>query len=399
MKKLIALVLVVTLLTGLLAGCTGGSSSSVPGSAAGSAEPQNNAQELPEPWKLGIPDMRAKSTDPTWGALIAQVELLASVANGEIVYLSGSTSTAEGSLENVEQAIALGCDGLMIMPVTDSIMPTVSQKCQEAGMYFASMFRKIQDPDTLALLEENPYWCGWTIEKEYEEGYNVMTYLHEQGVSTVAFYGQEVGDACSDMREAGMRAAAEELGVDVVAEVRNLGSTTEITQAFEAVIGSNPDLDGLIMISSYVTNTTEAMAEAITVAGKTGEIKLGTLDMTISQADLFDAGKLDISAGGQHIINAFLTAASLVNFIVGTPLDPDGKPNYTEDSYVYAYSGDDIRQFFQYYGGEDGSVMIYNEDEIKELVLKWFNSELTQEDFYALGENWSLEDLITRHGE
>ena len=266
-------------------------------------------------------------------------------------------------------------------------------------MYFASMFRKIQDPDTLALLEENPYWCGWTIEKEYEEGYNVMTYLHEQGVSTVAFYGQEVGDACSDMREAGMRAAAEELGVDVVAEVRNLGSTTEITQAFEAVFGSNPDLDGLIMISSYVTNTTEAMAEAITVAGKTGEIKLGTLDMTISQADLFDAGKLDISAGGQHIINAFLTAASLVNFIVGTPLDPDGKPNYTEDSYVYAYSGDDIRQFFQYYGGEDGSVMIYNEDEIKELALKWFNPELTQEDFYALGENWSLEDLITRHGE
>ena len=84
---------------------------------------------------------------------------------------------------------------------------------------------------------------------------------------------------------------------------------------------------------------------------------------------------------------------------MGTPLDPDGKPNYTEDSYVYAYSGDDIRQFFQYYGGEDGSVMIYNEDEIKELVLKWFNPELTQEDFYALGENWSLEDLITRHGE
>ncbi|MFQ7158469.1 MAG: hypothetical protein ACLRPX_02085 [Ruthenibacterium sp.] len=396
MKKLIALVLVVTLLTGLLAGCTGGSSSSVPGSAAGSAEPQNNAQELPEPWKLGIPDMRAKSTDPTWGALIAQVELLASVANGEIVYLSGSTSTAEGSLENVEQAIALGCDGLMIMPVTDSIMPTVSQKCQEAGMYFASMFRKIQDPDTLALLEENPYWCGWTIEKEYEEGYNVMTYLHEQGVSTVAFYGQEVGDACSDMREAGMRAAAEELGVDVVAEVRNLGSTTEIHRRLKQSLAAADlmaDHDLLLRHQHYRSDGRSHYS-----GGQNGEIKLGT-DMTISQADLFDAGKLDISAGGQHIINAFLTAASLVNFIVGTPLDPDGKPNYTEDSYVYAYSGDDIRQFFQYYGGEDGSVMIYNEDEIKELALKWFNPELTQEDFYALGENWSLEDLITRHGE
>lgn len=402
MKKALALLLALTMVCGLVActtpAATGGTAPAADAPAAEAPAAEGEKQELPAPWKLGMPDRRAASADPTWAAIIAQVELLVGIANGEIVYLTGAMTTPEGILENVDQAIAQDCDAIMFMPVTDSILPNISQKCQEAGLYFASWFRKVQDPEVLALLEANPYWCGWTIEKEFEEGYKVTEYLASQGVTQVAFYGQEVGDACSDMREAGMRAAAKELGIEVVAEVRNLGSTAEITQAFESCIASFPDLNGLVMISSYVTNTTEAMAEAIATANKTGEIKLGTLDLFISQAELFDAGKLDISAGGQHILNTFLTAASLVNFVTGTPLDPDGKPNYTEDSYVYVHNGDEVREFFSYYGGDDGSVLIYNEDEIKSMALKWFNPALTQQDFYNLGLNWGLEDLKSRHG-
>lgn len=383
MKKILALLLTVALVFAMTASCF------CTTACADEKEPKH--------WVLGMPDMRANSADPTWGSLIANIELIAEKCNGEIVYLSGIISTAEGAVQCVDEAIAQGCDGVFIMPVTDAVMPVISQKCQEAGIYFASWFRKIQNPEILAMLENNPYWCGWTIEAEFEEGFLETEYLANLGVKQIAFYGQEVGDACSDMREEGMRAACEQYGIEVVAEVRNLGSTAEITQAFESCIASYPDLDGLVMLSSYVTNATEAMAEAIATAGKTGQIRLAALDTTMSQGDLFAAGKLDISGGCQHIINTVMTACSVLNFVMGTPLDPDGKPNYTEDAYIYTHTKEEIDEAFSLYGGLDGSVIVFGENTLKDKLLKFYNPELTQEDFYSISRNWGLEELRELH--
>jgi ABC-type sugar transport system substrate-binding protein len=406
MKKTVLLILSILLSLGLFTSCQQAppsASTETPPSApsespsAVSQEP-NETSALPPKFKIGMPDMSQVSTDPVWAALNKQVETLVETCNGELEYLTISNYTPEGNVAMAEEAIAKGCDGFIFTPLTDSVMPTISQMCQESGVYFGSWFRKIQDEEVLGLLEDNPYWCGYTIEKEYDEGYKSTEYLASLGVTKLAFISLQVGDAAGDMREAGMRAAAKDKGIEIVAEARNLMTATDVTKSCQSFIASNQGLDGMLMLSSYALTATEAMAQAIDDAGKTGQIKLGALDMYASHAELFDAGKLDISAGGQHIPDTFLSMASVINFILGTPLDPDGKPNYSEINYFYAYDGDQVREWFKYYGGENGDVLVYTEDEVKELAIKWFNPDLTQQDFYNLGLNWGLEDLKERHG-
>lgn len=108
------------------------------------------------------------------------IERMVELAGGEIVYVQMRV-TPDGIIGVVEEMIALNANGIIVMPTSDSVMVSVGQHCKEAGVYFASLFRSISDPEVLSILESNPYWCGWVADDE-ASAYEIGRSLGEYGV-------------------------------------------------------------------------------------------------------------------------------------------------------------------------------------------------------------------------
>ncbi len=337
-----------------------------------------------KPYTMAVPF--AESGDIGFEIMRSNMDLLEEQTNGTIINAS-SDLTADGVLSFVESQVAAGVDGLIICPPSDSILPTVTTLCEEAGVYWAISMRSISDPDIKEMVEASPYYVGNCYEDEYTAGYTCGQWMGEQGYKKIAIISQEKGDTTCDTREEGLAQACEEYGMEVVAESRGLTQASDATSAVESFLAANADLDAIFFVGTSIIGSQEAAIKAIQDAGRE-EVKLVCIDFPPEMTDDFETGIL-VYAYAQVCLtyDPYIAILKVVNAIEGTPLNDDGTPT---SNTMAMYSIDNAEDASAYQNVTNNPEYLFYDEEQLPSFYKWENPDLTEETLQEMIDNYSV---------
>ena len=387
-KVIISMLLAMAILMTAFTGCSGSnpaSSTQAAGTAVSSEKPKSIT-----PFKIGFPFLT--SNDPTYTAILNSCKTVCAGAGGELVTASWDF-TPDQLVTDVQKLISMGCNGIMIIPTSDSVLPKIKQMCETAKVPFSIVYRSINDPDIKAAVESSPYYVGNCWEDEENTGYQVMKQMAGMGVKNVALLGVNKGDTTGDARDRGIQKAAKEDNVKVLAETRGIMQSSDATKAVESFIAAYPEMDGLYIVGgSICPGILEAATKALSGHGKTGKVKIGMIDFSSGIGDALSKNELSVVAGGHMVLDPTLSCTMLVNKVIGTPISD--KPTSLNVKLMYIKSADEASNYFKYV---EGSVPPFTQEEVKKDLIKFYNPSLTLDSLNKINESFTVQDVMSRH--
>lgn len=281
----------------------------------------------------------------------------------------------------MENQIAAGVDGILIGPPADSVLPTVASLCEEAGVYWGTYFRSVLNEEIKEMVDSTQYFVSRCHEDEVEAGYQVMSNLNDLGVKKVAIISMAKGNTTTDDREIGASKAAEEFGMEIVAEARDTVQAADATSAAESFLMAYDDLDAIFIVGTTGQGIHEAVAKAIEDAGRTDSVKLATIDFPDSMSDLFEKGILVTCTGLPHWgYDPFVSFVSVANTCMGTPISED-KAEYT-CSMFSINDKETADKWLEKFGNAE--TLYYPTEEMTSKLVKENNPDLTAESFQSM---------------
>ena len=314
-----------------------------------------------------------------------------SVIGGKFVNAAGDL-TAEGNISFVEQQIAAGVDGLIVCPAADSVLPTITTMCEEAGVYWTITMRSISDPDIKAMVEASPYYVGNCYEDEETAGYECGKWMGEQGYKKIAIISQTKGDTTCDTREVGLAKACDEYGMEIVGEGRGAAQASDITASVESFLAANSDLDCVYVVGSGVTGSHEAVLKAIQDAGRGDDVKMVTVDFPNEMQADFESGILVYSYAQVCLaFDPYITLFKLINAIEGTPiLTADGSAVTSNHMYMLSIdNAEDAAEYTEVLGNPE--YKFFSDEEIANLCV-WNNPDLNEDTLQEIIDNYSVQN-------
>ena len=408
MKKFIAMLLALVMVFSLAACGTGNGSASAgkptsapaasSGGSAAASTPENkdDAPETGAPqvehFVIGFPE--APVDVPAVKAIKLNTQKVAEAAGGEMKN-EVFDFTPEGTVDAVEKMINNGVQGVKITPSSDSIIPTILNMCEEAGVYFILSMRTIGDDSVRAMCEKSEYFLGCVYEDEYYCGYQLGKALAESlGDSdnkTYALIGTTVGDTTGDERERGLADAAKEFGLTQVAEVRALEQASDASQAVESFLASYPDLGGIIRVASTASGDVSAICTTLKETGKAGKVKFITQGVDDESASAYlDDGTISATLGNNMSLDSLIATVILVNAVTGTRISD--KPVDICIPYPVVTTSDELTNDTKCSCSEDG---IYPADYLQQHFLKAYNPALTLEDIQKEIDSYDVNTILT----
>ena len=372
MKKLLAGMLSAVLVLGCLAGCgkSGEESADTPNADASeeAEEPKEAPASKADGFKIavGLPDSGATMFSLMSNNIIAMAEAM----GGTVVFQGGVGASADATIQFVEDQIAAGVNGLTISPPSDSVLTTVTTLCEEAEVYWGITFRSIQDDE--------------------DTGYRVMANMNKSGVKNVAIISMAKGNNTTDLREQGAQRACEEFGMQIVAEARDLTQASDATNAAESFLTAYGDLDAIFVVGTTGAGMHEAVAKAISDAGKSDTVKLATIDFPDSMGELFEQGALITCSGAPSWgFDPFIISSVLMNTCKGTPISD--KPVNIAIPMFDINEVDTANKWLEKYG--DASNLYFETDYISQTLDKANNGDLTEESLTGIVEQF-VKDTV-----
>jgi len=391
MKKKVLATLLAAVLALSLAGCNSSSandskvqSGTKESETNGSADAPGDTDAVVEtkPFKVTTSMGDSGTTAAVIGA--NNLRKLAEVAGGEIIF-EPTTFSPDAIVAFVENQIAAGVDGIIFIPPADSVLPTITTLCEEAGVYWGIIFRSILDDEIREMVEASPYYVGNCYENEVETGYRVMSNLNDMGMKKVAIISTVKGDTTGDQREEGIARACEEFGMEVVAEARGLAQASDATSAAESFLSAYNDLDCIFVVGTTATGAHEAVVKAIQDAGRSDTVKMATIDFPDTMDALFETGVLVTSSGLPHLFyDPYMTAVKVFNTVMGTPIEDTC---FSSSITMFDISSQEqAGAWLKTFGSDDA--LYYTDEEIRQL-LKAYNTDLDAEAFQAIIDNFN----------
>ena len=408
-KKVLVLILSMSMVLALMAGCnTANTPADTDESSGNETVAGETTADETDTEETGIDETKPITAEdlvggiftmsistPIFDAMNNVQKTTIEAADGTVVEAAWDL-TADGTVSAIEELIQKGANAISFCPFDEAILPKISRICEEAKCYFSLTSRYIADDDIRAELEVNPYFAGTCKEDEEQAGYDIIAQLaQEKGVKQIALIGQPTGDQVTDGRDAGIQRACEEFGVDLVAEIRNIGAASDATKAVESFFASYPDLNAVIFEGTNVPGCVAAILTGFENAGMTGKAYLAGWDFDDTMQAGFDSGTIFCFAGGHLTTDPVIAYAIAINAAKGTPLSADG-PVYLNLPMMMVYSWNDVEDYLNNVIYNDN--VPYTSEELQQNLFKFENSSITAESVQSYIGNWSLEDVMTRHG-
>lgn len=313
---------------------------------------------------------------------------LGPASNTEFVY-QAATFDADGILTFVESEIAAGVDGLILCPPSDSILPTICTLCEEAGVYWGISMRTIGDEEIKAMCEASEYYVGNCYEDEENTGYQVGQYLGENGAKKIAIISTTKGDTTGDAREAGLAAACDEYGMEIVGESRGLTQASDVTNAVESFLAANADLDAIFCVGTTVTGVQEITVKAVQDAG-CEDVEVVCIDHPDGISSLFDTGVLTFSIGTPSFsLDMYVTTLKVVSAIQGYPISGEETEGKSSNFIAMAtVTGAEEAQAYEE-ASSDSEYVFFDEDELSGM-LPWNNADFNEAALQEILDNFEL---------
>lgn len=214
----------------------------------------------------------------------------------------------------IEQAVAQGVDGIAIPNWLPESETPALKAAAEAGVVITS-FNAGQDQ-----MEEYGA-LNYFGSDEYLAGVAGGKYLAEHGATKIMCHIQNPGAVNLETRCKGVSDGAKEAGAEayILRVPSNLDQDMVGTsEAIKAELIADPSIDAVINLAAWGA---DASASAIEQLGKTGEIKLGTFDMSASVLERIEAGTQVMAIDQQPYLQGFLATSMLfANLKFGTEI-------------------------------------------------------------------------------
>lgn len=357
--------------------------------AAAESESSGAAAEANlEPFAIGYPT--SASHNAVMSAMGKNRAAIAEAAGGQLI-TEVFDFTPEGTVSAIEKLIQAGCKGVFVTPMADSILPTIVKMCEDRNVYFVLSMRSVSDPEVKEIVEASPMYAGDVYEDEISAGYEMGKALAEAGGKEYAIIAPAVGDTTGALREQGLAQAAEEFGMTQVAEVRAPEQASDSASAVESFIASYPDLDGVIRVGSTATGDVGAICTTLENLGKAGEIKFITVDTEEGCDTYLENGTITATLNDLLVQDSVVAAAMLVNAITGTPITESQKE--VALSYSKVENPEELTLYYEYIACD---TPLFDQEEIRENLLKAFNPDVTIEDIAELANNLTAGSVKER---
>lgn len=378
-KRVIAMLLVATMLTGLLAGCGSKTETS-------QAETTEAAAETSED-KLKIGVIFYSKDDALGQSVVSVVDYAAEVlGNVEVEWnICGTEPTDQ--IAAAENLIAAGCDGIMSIPMSDTVSYKTAQACESAGIKVAYCFRDIHDEAMREEVEAMECYVGQCQEDEAGTAKAMVEYMVEQGYGKFGIGYVNPAHALIQ-RNVGVDEGLAETGAEKLAEytIPDAMDPQQHVSAINNFASAYPNMDAVILTSTSQGGG-EAVYNAVLSSGK--DMKIAAFDTFDGMMDGFEKDVIKCIVGGMYP-DALFTFMALYNAVDGNPLSDE--PIHLSQGYLLIRNAEECEVYDTYVADPD--YRIYNEEAIKSMAVR-YNEELTLESFQALQADFSMDYVLS----
>lgn len=285
-------------------------------------------------------------------------------------------------VQDIENLISSGCDGLIIWLPADNLYQTVIDKCTEAKIPFVFADKVPADEALKESLMSNEYFAGAVGPANAEYGTLIAEYALDKGYTSCIISTGAQGDP-TDTPRIDAFTAAFEAGGGTVEQVVYTDSQDNIQPYTENALIAYPDVDFV-----YGTGSDYGIGACAAIENQGLDAKVLTSGLDSGALDLLAAGGPMEFVNGDFWVSGTMATVLLQNYLEGTPVkDADGNPVWVDDIMPFEVSSDlydDFRATFV-----DGD--FYTADEITAM------SGISYDDFMSVIDNYSLEERLAAH--
>jgi simple sugar transport system substrate-binding protein len=237
-----------------------------------------------------------QASDPFWSVVKNGVDQAAKDMGVEVEYQAPGKFDMVAMSQLIDAAVASNPDGLVVsIPDANALRGSI-EKAVGAGIPTISINSGSDVAPELGLLTH----IGQT---EYEAGLGGGQRMAAEGVKSALCVNQEVGNAGLDARCDGFTDAMTEAGAKVEVLAVDLANPTDAQQRIQAALASKPDVDGILTLGP--TGSAPAL-QALQAAGKLGQIKLATFDLSPEVLAAINKGDMLFAIDQQQYLQGYL---------------------------------------------------------------------------------------------
>jgi simple sugar transport system substrate-binding protein len=243
-----------------------------------------------------------QASDPFWSVAANGVKDAAADMGVTAEYQAPGTFDMVEMAQLIDAAVASKPDGLVVsLPDADALGPSITAAV-DAGIPVITMN---SGSDTFADLGVLVH-VGQT---EFEAGLIAGQKFKEEGVKNPICLNQEVGNAALDLRCDGF---FEGLGIKGEVIAVDLDDPTGTTETVAGALQNNPDIDGILTLGP--TGATPTL-QALTDAGKLGDIAFATFDLSPEVLDAITAGDMLFAIDQAQYLQGYLPIVFLTKYL------------------------------------------------------------------------------------
>ena len=280
--------------------------------------PAKKEDRTDEPFLIG--QLLYSTTNEDAFSFVVARRAVAEAAGGELVTAEMS-DTPESVISGVEDLIEMGCQGIVLTPVSNAILPQVMKLCDEAGVYWIVSMRPIHDASMFRTLAQSPYFLGTVSEDDTAAANQLIASLAELDVKTVATYSITNTNAVIEARELGIRQACAEHGIEILEELVNVSGDGILAESARELLNLHPDLDAIVSLSGSAVGRGVSLLNVLDENGS--DVKFASYDSFTQWSDYYDQGTIVSAASGISTVDAVIATSLLVQAIEGTPVSEE----------------------------------------------------------------------------
>lgn len=395
-KKLLSLGLTVTMTCALLVGC-GSTASDSNGDAATDtpATTEEDGAEAPSTGEIEVEDTGFTAQNKYkigYNYYGPGSYALTTLANNQqyVIECLGSEAQSVSDdfqvdkiVQDIENMIAAGCDGLVIWLPADNLYKTVIDMCEEAKVPYVFSDKVPSDPEVIAALQESEYFAGAVGPANAEYGTLIAEYALEQGYKSCFIETGAQGDPTDTPRIEAFTEAFE-AGGGTVEQVVYTDNNDNIQPFAENALIANPDVDFV-----YGTGSDYGIGAADAIKNQGLDVKVLTsgLDSAVLEY-LVEEGNPVEFVNGDYWISGTMATVALMNFLDGNPLkDADGNMVFVDNIMPFQITADTYEQFTETFITNP----CYSAAEIQAMD-GLYNADFNYDAFMEVITNYSLDE-------